>query len=224
MQKSLLPLPSDLPTFEAAVESLESVPEILYQGLEKAALKTKEFKERDFPKKKRLDACLMAAVFRAHAIEFLREHGIKAREDAHKWSFHHLPFCGISFYYKRRHVRILKGPDGELPGCGHSKRRKKFYNQCPTRYMDGTQIVESSANLIVLWDFDSAYALAPLRLALPSKGAKRQQDVSVYWCETLQHPIQASEPVPESPQQDDGLDKLIKPKTDIKKEEESGTE
>ena len=90
--------------------------------------------------------------------------------------------------------------------------------------MDGTQIIESNANLIVLWDFESAYALAPLRLALPSKGAKRQQDVSVWWCEEIKHPIQASAPAPATPQQDDGLDNLLKPRKDIKDDEQSGTE
>lgn len=205
------------------MESLERVPEVLYQALEHAALKTKEFKDHHFPKKKRIDACLSAAVFRAHAIEYLRGHGIDAREDAHKWSFRYLPFCGISFYYNRRHVRILKGPEGVLPGCGHSKRRKQFYDQHQTRYLVGNQVMESSANLIVLWDFDSAYALAHIWLALPFRGGKRPKDVSVYWCENVPHPAQKIAPAPEQPQVDDGLDHLIKPKQEPK-EEESGTE
>jgi hypothetical protein len=224
MQKTLLPLPADLPTFEVAIESLERVPEVLYQALEHAAAKTKEFKDSHFPKRKRLDACLTAVVFRAHVIEYMNGEGIEAREDSGKWSFRHLPFCGISFYYKKLHVRILKGPDGILPGCGYSKRRKMFYDQNQTRYLVDNQIMESDANLIVLWDLDSSFALAHIWLALPCKGGKRPQDVSVYWCDEIPHPIQKVVPVPETTTVDDGLDNLLKPRKDIEDDEQSGTE
>ena len=223
MQKTLLPLPSNLPTFEAAIQGLECVPEVLYQALEHAAFKTKEFKDLHFPAQPKLDACLTAAVFRAHVIQYLKGKGIEAREDAGKWAFKLLSFCGISFYYNHKHIRILKGPNGILPGCGHSKSRKKFYDQHQTRYLVGNQIMESDANLIVLWDLDSAYALAQLWLALPCKGSKRSQDVSAYWCEDIPHPAQKAASVPEKAPVDDGLDTLIKHKNEIKDDEESGT-
>jgi hypothetical protein len=44
MQNTLLALPHDLPTFEAAIQDLDDVPNTLYRGLEHAAYKTSEFR------------------------------------------------------------------------------------------------------------------------------------------------------------------------------------
>lgn len=220
----VLPKPEDLPSSDAALRELERVPEILYRGLEYAAYKTNAFKETEFPDKKRLDACLSASIFRAHAIEFLRREGLDARPDGCNWHFNDLPFLGISFYYNRLHVRILKGPESVMPGCGRSKRKKKFYDQQETNYLIGTKPMRSKANLIVLWDFTpGAYALAQLWLALPAKGGQRVQDVSAYWSIPLAHPAEQIVPTNPSTPSDDGMDGLIKAKTKIAEEKATGS-
>jgi hypothetical protein len=220
----VLPKPEALPTSTAALAALERVPEILYRGLEYAAYKTNAFRDAEFPDKRRLDACLSASIFRAHAIDFLRREGLDAREDGCNWHFNDLPFLGISFYYDRLHVRILKGPDSVMPGCGRSKRKKKFYDQQETNYLTGNMPMRSKANLIVLWDFTpGAYALAQLWLALPAKGGQRVQDVSAYWSIPLAHPAeQIGSPTPSMPS-DDGMDGLIKAKIEIAKEKAKGS-
>lgn len=212
----VLPKPEDLPSSDAALKDLERVPEILYHGLEYAAYKTNAFKEAEFPDKKRLDAGLSASIFRAHAIDFFRREGLDAREDGCNWHFNDLPFLGISFYYNRLHVRILKGPESMMPGCGKSRRKRKFYDQQETNYLIGTTPMRSKANLIVLWDFTSgAYALAPLWLALPAKGGQRPQDVAAYWSIQLAHPAEQTAPTLPPTPSDDGMDGLIKAKIEI---------
>lgn len=224
MQTHLLPLPEGLPTFASALQSLERAPEILYRGLEYGASKTSEFREKEFPRK-RLDACLSASIFRAHGIEFLRREGIDAQPDGFKWTFNNLPFMGISFYYNQQHVRILKGPDGLLPGCGRSRKKHRFYDQLPSNYLIGNAPMRSKANLIVLWDFNGDYALAHLWLVLPANGGQRPQDVSAYWCESLAHPAEMAAPIPPTPPPtsgDDGMDNLIRPKTEVAEDKQHG--
>jgi hypothetical protein len=218
-QISVLPLPNGLPTFESAVANLERVPDIIYRGLEHGAYKTASFRDAEFPKK-RLDACLSASIFRAHAIDFLKREGIDAQADGFKWTFNDLPFMGISFYYNQLHVRILKGPNSVLPGCGRSGKKKKFYDQLPSNYLIGNKAMRSTANLIVLWDFDSAYALAQLWLALPANGGQRPQDVSAFWCDPLAHPAEKTGPITPPKPNDDGMDKLIQTKNEVAKEKD----
>src|SRR5579863_8640793 len=108
MQTTLLPLPPELPTFQAALSDLGPVPQFLYRGLEHAAFKTGNFRDDEAPDE-RLDGGLSASLFRFHAIRFLRRQGIFAESDEFTWTFDRLPFLGISFYYDRLHVRVLKG-------------------------------------------------------------------------------------------------------------------
>jgi hypothetical protein len=209
MQNNLLPLPDGLPTSKEALKSLERIPDILYRGLEHAAFKTSTFRDAECPNEP-LDGGLSASLLRFHAIRYLQGKGINALPDDPAWHFDHLSFMGIAFYYNQQHVRVLKGPQGSLPGCGISEKRKRFYNQLPSNYLVGNNPNRTHSNLIVLWDFDFSYHLSQLWLALPAKGGRRPQDVSVYWCEPLRHPAEmqiAAAP----PSGDDGLGGLIGP-------------
>lgn len=209
MQRSLVPLPADLPTFDDAIQRLGNVPSILWRGLEHAAFRTSAFREAECPGR-RLNSGLSATLFRFHAIEFLRNEGVEAQTDG-TWRFNAIPFLGISFYYNDLHVRILKGHEGLLPGCGPSERRKSFYDQVPTKYLVGARPMRSVANLVVLWDFTHAYALDHLWLALPAKGGLRPRDVSVFWCDSLPHPAEQIIPTTPIPLAagDDGLGGLV---------------
>lgn len=218
-----LPMPDGLPTFDAALANLQRVPEILYRGLEYGAYKTSAYRDTEFPEKKKLDACLSASMLRAHAIEFLRKEGLDAREDGCHWKFNDLPFCGISFYFNGYHVRVLKGPDGVMPGCGRSRKKRRFYRQVQSSYLIGTAPMLSTANLIVLWDFAQGYSLRQLWLALPANGGERPKDVSAYWCYPLAHPAEQSVTPPSPTPSDDGLDEMIKARdTDDEAKRSSG--
>jgi hypothetical protein len=214
MQQSLVPLPDDLPTFETALQRLGDVPTILWHALEQAASETSAFKESKSPKRW-LDSGLSASLFRHFAIDYLRGEGMDAQLDG-KWRFNHLPFLGISFHFNRYHIRILKGRNGLLPGCGFSRPRKRFYNQIPTPYLEESETVTCIANLIVLWDFTPAYTLKHLWLTLPAMAGRLPQDVAVYWCDPLPHPAeqQSSIPTPEA-QGDDGLGGLVAPNEEL---------
>ena len=135
------------------------------------------------------------------------------QRDREKWTFDHLPFMGLSFHYNRRHVRILKGPSGDLPGCGSSTVKRKFFNQAPKPYLIGTKIVIPTANLVILWDFNISYGLSRLWLALPATGGRRPQDVSAYWIESIPHPAEmAIPPSSTTPPADDNLGGMIAPR------------
>ena len=218
-QITLLPRPDDLPSFEDAILHLEDVPSILFQALEHAAYQTSIFKMHASPKK-RLDAGLAASLFRFYAIGYLKEHGIEARQDAWKWTLNTLPFLGISFYYNGYHVRILKGPGGALPGCGISRRKKRFYRQMQANYLVGNAPHRTTANLMVLWDLTPSYGLAGLWLSLPAEGGMRQQDVSAYWINELSHPASQTGNI-SGPDEDGGLGSLIeKPDTGKQREQD----
>jgi hypothetical protein len=212
MQITILPLPDGLPDFTTSLAALNRVPATLYNGLEHAAFKTSSFREVECPGE-RLDGGLSASLFRFHGIRHLHKEGIEAAADEFKWTFDRLPFMGISFHYEQLHVRVLKGPGGSLPGCGNSKKKVRFYGQIPTMYLIGTKPTRTKANLVVLWDFDEAYGLAKLWLALPAVGGARPQDVSAYWCEPIPHPADGfgAPPPPPPPPPDDDLSKLIQP-------------
>jgi hypothetical protein len=209
-QTTLLPLPSDLPNFTTAMGHLGIVPLNLWQALEQSASKTAAFREAECPGEK-LDEGLAATLLRFHAKRFLDTQGLDAQLDD-DWSLDWLPFLGISFHYGGYHVRILKGSGGCLPGCGTSEKKLKFYGQIPTMYLVGAEAHRTSANLLVLWDFDAAYGLSGLWLALPAVGGSRAQDVSAFWCEPIPHPSEGLLGVPAPPTPPtDGLDSLIVP-------------
>ena len=85
-------------------------------------------------------------------------------------------------------LRILKGREGAVPGCGHSVARSRFYGQFSARHIDANrQIHETKLNLLVLWDFDKKFNLDQLWLACPPKGGFSAQDVECYWNKPLPH-------------------------------------
>jgi hypothetical protein len=143
---------------------------------------------------------------------------LDAQQDGCDWTFNKVPFLGISFYYKQKHVRILKGPGGVLPGCGKSKQKKRYFNQMPSMYLVGSTPMRTTANIVVLWDFDPAYALAQLWLALPARGAARPQDVMAFWCQPIPHPAEVT--LPGTTVSDDGLEALVRLNVNEEDEEE----
>ena len=218
-QITVLPLPPDLPSFPAAMMKLGTVPLVIYQALEEAALKTAEFRDAECPGEP-LEDGLAATLLRFHAKRFLVRDGIDAHLDE-DWNLDWLPFLGISFHYAGYHVRILKGSGGIVPGCGTSERKIKFYKQVPTMYLVGTTPHKPTANLLVLWDFNAVYALSGLWLALPASGGARSVDVSAFWCEPIPHPAEGLKgvPAPQPPPTDDLGNLLIPLSQDLEQEQ-----
>lgn len=211
-QTQLLPLPSDLPSFAEAHSTLNDMFPMIYKGLENGAYKAAAYRDQEFQKEV-LDAGLAASILRCHSSRLIRSIGTDFQfED---WVEDHIPFMGMSYFYKGYHVRIRKGPNGELPGCGDSDKIRRFYNQIPTKYLVGKERAQSKCNVIVLWNFGPGYTLEQLRLALPAIGAPRPENVSFYWNELIPYPAEglgapSSEPQPTPGSDDGGLDKIIK--------------
>jgi hypothetical protein len=87
-------------------------------------------------------------------------------------------------------IRVLKGKDGIIPGCGLSARRRKFYNQVPMRYLDTDGAIKGThTNLILLWDFNAAFGIQAVWLACPQVAGARSQDVVLAWKESIQNPV-----------------------------------
>jgi hypothetical protein len=217
-QSTLVPLPPDLPTFSAAMVNLNRVPLIAYQALELGASKTASYRDGECPGE-RLDDGFAASILRFHVNRFLKDKGIDAQlED--DWTLDALPFLGLSFHYAGYHVKILKGAGGVLPGCGTSKRKVAFYGQIPSMYLVGNKPVRSTANLLILWDFDTVYGLSGLWLALPANGGSRAIDVSAFWCERIPRPEEGllGVPSPIAPP-DDNLGDLV---VELPEEEKKG--
>src|SRR3569833_3778310 len=132
MQIDLYPhLPNNgrvIPPFNSVLADLRRIPSILHGALEASAYKVRAYRDAEFPNE-RLDGGLSASIFRQHAIRKLKREGIDAANDEFKWTFDRLPFLGISFYYRRHHIRVLKGRKGLPPGCGNSAKKKLIFGQ-----------------------------------------------------------------------------------------------
>jgi len=211
MQTTLLERPEDIPSFQDAIEGLKWVPGKLYEAAEHAAFKTSQFRNQEAPGEK-LDCGLSACLFRFYALRTLSSGGIEPEDEDGDWSLDNVPFLGMSFLFEQQHIRILKGPNGSLPGCGTSDKRHRFYNQLPEAHLRQNRPVFPKVNFIVLWDFNFSYGLSSLWLACPAVGGKRPQDVSAYWCEPLLHPLENLGPLaPPPPPADDDLGGMMMP-------------
>jgi hypothetical protein len=123
-------------------------------------------------------------------------------------------------------IRVLKGKDGIIPGCGLSGRRRKFYNQASMRYLDPSgKIAQTHTNLILLWDFNTAFGIQAVWLACPQIAGARSQDVVLAWKESIQNPVvEASALVSEKSIPDDTdrqLEALLTGKSENSKREET---
>jgi hypothetical protein len=216
-QTTLVPLPPDLPSFSTALATLNRVPFIAYQALEFGAAKVAAYRDSECPEE-RIEEGLAASLLRFHAKKSLSDKGIDAQLE-NDWTLDSLPFLGLSFHYGTYHVKILKGVGGVLPGCGTSQRKTAFYGQMESMYLIGNKPARTTANLLMLWDFDSVYGLSGLWLALPAIGGSRAGDVSAFWRERIPRPEEGLLGVPEAsvPPKDDLGGLLVELSDDEKK-------
>lgn len=203
------PVKHGVPPFQEVLTGLRRVPAILWGSLEAAAYKVRSYRDVECPGEQ-LDGGLSASIFRHHALRGLKQEGIAAQQDEFTWTFDRLPFMGISFFYERYHVRVLKGRKGLPPGCGRSKKKKQFYGQEHSWYLENGKAQHTKLNLIGLWDFDFHYGLSNLWLACPAFGAARPEHVRTYWLNAIPHPEVASVPVVVPQAADSDLDNMIR--------------
>ena len=199
-----------VPSFEDVVKDLRRVPAVLWGSLEGAAYKVRSYRDSECPGEQ-FEAGLSATIFRHHALKGLQKQGISARPDEFRWTFDRLPFLGISFYHERYHIKILKGRKGVPPGCGNSARKRQFYGQTSSLFIENGKSQRSKLNLIGLWDFDFHYGLSNLWLGCPAVGGPRPQDVRMYWVEPIPHPeVITHKKIETSSEVDSDLDSMVR--------------
>ena len=211
MQKSVVP------SFEETLIAVDPLPNVIYEVLEQATVKTRGFFAAE---KQSHDPFLAPCLMRFFGKQGLRKRGIQAEEDGESSDFEALPNNGLAFFYRRHHVRILKaaivkGAQWKLPGCGASEPKTDFYNQQLQIYADPKgNMYTSVLNIIYLWDFDPSFNLAGLYLGCPMSSGVYAKDVKHHWCEALPHPALrrlGETPRPAANKIDEELEQLLMP-------------
>ena len=124
-------------------------------------------------------------------------------------------------------LRVLKGPDGVVPGCGTSLRRRRFYNQVSDYYRtrDG-KVCQTRLNLILLWEFDKAFNLGGVWLVCPMRAGETAAEVVTFWHQKLPHPATLTRAAAEEPdarqKAEEELDRLLRDEPES--DEEKGSE
>jgi hypothetical protein len=189
--------PDPLPSFEEAMLELAPLIQLLYESLDAGATVCRQFYQEhcdgDTPAPH-----LREMIVRDQAKRYLTKNGLRVRVLKERTEFRLAaePLISLLIHHRGFAVRVLKGRDGIPPGCGTSKRRREFYNQSPTRYLDSEgKLSASHTNILALWDFDAKFGVTGVWLACPELAGSRPQDVVLGWKELVPSPVsQAAAP------------------------------
>lgn len=125
------------------------------------------------------DAALASYIVRWHFRHALAQQA-KALEIA---GIEELGLSGISFLYPPYHLRVWKADEIHLGGLATSPTKQAFFAQQITfRELDDANDV---SNLVILWDVDSRWNLATLRIGPPQV---RNDQVGLAWLLAVQLP------------------------------------
>ncbi len=188
MQLRLIPYETArVPGFEQTLTALRSIPSLLYRAIEFGTVQNHTYfdtlSDGDRPRPH-----IREMIVRDMAKKYLERHNIAVQEDT--MQFNNEPLVAIVFHYGPFLVRVLKGRNGVLPGCGNSRRRRRFYSQHPSLYLDQARRPHrSKLNLVLLWDFDPNFNLSQLWLVCPRTGGRTSADVTWYWHEKIPRPV-----------------------------------
>ena len=179
---------SHVPSFEATAKSLKPIIPAFWRAMEFAVAKNQEYFEKLCDKEKPASH-IREMIVRHQAKRYFKRLDVRVEEEPDNgFNLINQPLVALNLRLGPVALRVLKGRDGAVPGCGYSVARKRFYGQFPTRHIDANhQIRETKLNLLILWNFDKEFNLDQLRLACPQKGGFRAQDVECYWNEPLPH-------------------------------------
>jgi hypothetical protein len=189
MQTPLFPPNAEadgIPSFEQTLAALGPVPNLLYRAIEFGANQNRAYSDmlcdRETPQ-----SHIREMIVRHQVKRYLEKYRINVEED--RLNVGNEPLMGLFFRFRVYQIRILKGPNGEIPGCGVSKNRRRFYSQWPGFYLDASRRGrKTKLNLILLWDFDPSFNLGQLWLACPQQGGRTASDVLCYWRELIPYP------------------------------------
>jgi hypothetical protein len=176
----------DVPGFPQVLSALGTIPAILYRALEFGTAQNRAYfetlSENEPP---RLHVREM--IVRDMAKRFLERSEFVVEED--RLMVGSEPLVALVLRWNGIQIRILKGKNGVLPGCGRSVNRKRFYRQLPSTYLDDAKRPKrSKLNVVLLWDFDAVFNLKKLWLVCPRTAGARAHDVTWFWHESIPHP------------------------------------
>ncbi|HEX5283117.1 MAG TPA: hypothetical protein VFW30_03275 [Bryocella sp.] len=170
----------DVPSFDECFSTLRPFFEALERSFEDATREMREFfEEKGRP---------WDPFFAPHYVRYLVKEHLSARNFvAEDFQLENLAYSGLSIFLHRFHVKIFKSVGGDVPAPGASKPRRSFYAQQQSLLFaaiaedSDEDSDQSSLNLIILWDFDSARRLARFWLVCPKAGGRTKDSVEVYW-------------------------------------------
>jgi hypothetical protein len=174
------------PSFADTLKALGSIPSLLYQSLEFGTSQNRAFFEQ-LSYNERPRPHIREMIVRDQAKCFLNRNDFSV--DDEEVSVGNEPLAALIVRCGPVQLRVLKGPGGVIPGCSDSQRRREFYNQQAKTYRDRAGTIRTARlNLVVLWEFDQYFNLAPLSLVLPIRAGERSADVVFMWNEPMPHP------------------------------------
>lgn len=203
---------SGLPTFEAALDALGPIPNLLYRALEFGTSQNRTYWDQ-LCDQERPGLHVREMLVRHQAKRFLLREQIPVKED--RFSVETEPLIALVFRYEDIAVRVLKGRKGIIPGCGRSRNRRRFYNQAPQFFLDKSRRTrKTKLNLVVLWDFDQSFNLRQLWLACPISAGKTPAQIGCFWKEPIPFVVAQAPAVPQALPADDDLRNLLDNRTD----------
>jgi hypothetical protein len=192
MQKlSLISIePEPLPSFSQVMKEIESLMRLLYESLDAGATVCRRYYDEHCDGENP-EAHLREMIVRDQAKRYLAKNGLRVTElKERRLRLATEPLISLLLHYRGFALRVLKAKKGTPPGCGMSKRRKKFYSQVSVRYLgDDGRSAGSKTNLLALWDFGPGFGIGNVWLACPEVAGARSQDVVLAWQELIPNPV-----------------------------------
>jgi hypothetical protein len=213
----------DVPSFRRVAADLGSLVGILYRSIEYGTLQNRTYFEV-LSDGERPRSHVREMIVWDMAKRFLERNNFVVEEE--RLIVANEPLVALVLTWGDFQIRILKGRNGILPGCGRSRIRKRFYGQFPISYLDAAgRSRRTKLNLIFLWDFDSVFNLAKIWLVCPKSGGAGAADVTWFWHEEVPLPGIGSGTTPpaqpQSPESDVELEELLR-ESQEREEDEAG--
>jgi hypothetical protein len=203
---------SGLPTFDAALDALGPIPNLLYRALEFGTIQNRTYWDQ-LCGGERPGLHVREMLVRHQAKRFLLREQIPVEED--RFSVETEPLVALVFRYEDIAVRVLKGRNGIVPGCGRSRNRRRFYNQVPQLFLDKSRKArKTKLNLLVLWDFDGSFNLNQLWLACPISAGRTAAQVRCLWTQSIPFAVGQIPTASQVQPGDDDLRSLLEDRSD----------
>lgn len=174
-----------VPSFKDTVAALGDSPAYIYQALEHGSERCRSF-FHDLSDKETPRPHLREMIVRDGAKRFLEKNAFIVGDDHIEMA--NEPMAAVLLRLGAIQIRILKGPEGTVPGCGTSDRRREYYSQKPGIYIANGVGSPTKLNLVLLWDFDPHFNIGNVWLCCPVGAGATPSEVRCRWHEPLSHP------------------------------------